>query len=184
MRTLILAVLPLALAACTGVSGPGSRLGANYQFRSTGAEADLPGRNPDTEVSAYDVTYEFLPFGSNNNLAVSWLHRTDDYDNSTTEINSDIARVQLRWNYTLIGPLTWYLGPGIGYAFSVDGNNGNDYGGSLYYDGEVGVRWKVYDPIGVQAMVNYSRLNASGDSGAPDADLSALTVGVGAFIDF
>lgn len=170
--------------ACTGVPGVGQQIGASYHFESVNGEFDGAGPSADTDITGYELTYEFLPFASNNNLALTYRHREDELQAGGGEVESDLVRAQLRWNYVLIGPVHWYIGPGLGYAFAVDGPAGADYGGSLYYDLEAGARWKVYDQFGVQGLVNWGVLNASGDGATPDADLTGVSFAGGVFWDF
>lgn len=186
MRRLILTALLLAPGACTAVTAPSSALGVNYHFASTGGEADRSGPATDTDISAWEITYELMPFGSNNNIAVSYLRREDDLQHSGERFHADIWRAQLRWHYALAGPLTWYVGPGLGFVFSMDhdGAPNADYSAAWYYDAELGLRCAVWNRFGIQGLLNYGVLKVDGVEGTSHADLTGLTAGAGVYVDF
>lgn len=184
---LLLGLLALSGGACAA-GAPANVLGATYRFASSSGESETLGATTDTDIRAWELSYEFLPFLGNGNLALSYLRREDELDVAgSPALQSDIARLQVRWYYGLSDGLAWYLAPGIGYAFSVDEDPsapGVDYGGSLYYDAEAGLKWYLSDRFGVQGVANYAWLNASGDGATPDSDLRGFSAGAGVFVDF
>lgn len=189
MNRLGMSLALLALCGgCATVAAPKNALGLNYHFLSAAGEADTAGATMDTAITAWEVTYEFLPFMENANVALSYLRRDDEDDQFGTNasIISDVFRVQARWYWALVKDVIWYVGPGLGYALPDEDPTvaGVDYSGSLYYDAEVGAKWYATQQYGVQALLNYAFLNASGDGATPDTDLSGLTVGAGVFVDF
>ncbi|TAH35481.1 MAG: hypothetical protein EYC70_12545 [Planctomycetota bacterium] len=183
---LALALLALG-GACT--TAPSNVLGVNYHFASTSSEVKTLGATADTDITALEATYEFLPILQNANIAVSYLRREDEQTNlpGNPTVESDIVRAQLRFYFQLLERVIWYVGPGIGYAFAVDPSPqipGVEYDGSLYYDAEIGVKWYLLDRLGLSGLLNYSFIDVKGDGATPDSDLEGITFGAGVFIDF
>jgi len=177
---LLIALLP----ACTLATPPAALL-AGYGFSGTG-EADFAGGGaPDTDLRGYGLSFEFLPFPPNANLAVSLLFRDDEVQpGSTRTISSNVARVQTRWHHEFGAGLTWYMAPGFGIAFGADDDLGGEYDdGSWYYDFEVGGRLWLGESIGLTAVANQSWLNLDGKNGTAGVDLAATTIWFGAFVN-
>lgn len=183
----ILLALSLTVSCANLQQAPQNLVAIDYTFASASGEADTTGApTADTDITGFDVRYEFLPWGDNANVSLAYISREDEFDAPATgQIESDIIRAQVLWHFELYENLTWFLGPGVGLAISVDSNaRGADYGTSLYYDAETGIRWKLDEQWGIQGGINYSMLNASGDSGTPDTDLSGFSAFGGVYMDF
>ncbi len=182
MRTLPILALLLSAAACTTAMPPDNRFTVDYRFTGFSTEIDRSGAAEDSEVTAWRGTYEFLPFGGNANLALSYVLREDQGDVSRSTIETDLLLLQVRFYYELLDRARWYVAPGIGYVLSQSDSTNASFDEGFAWEAETGLVWALDESWGLSASLNWSLLPA--DSTAGNADLTGFGVAAGIYLDF
>lgn len=188
VRLLLAALL---LPACVArPRAPENLFSAEWTFMSAGAREEIGPGSTDTNLNGVGLTWEAFAVSKDSNLAFSYLRRRNKAENARGRtFDADVVRVQWRWQSRF--PHTqdwfWYVGPGLGWVVSAseDPAGASSYRGGLYLDGEVGFRYRFWDPVGLTALVNIDYLDVDGRNPAsPVAQATAMSFAVGIYADF